>query len=473
MSRGSRYLTLVVLVAAGCTVGPDYERPVVPEQGVFRDTTLSSDTTVDLPADSIADLVWWDLFQDSTLQGLIETALENNQELDVALARIAEARANLGFSRADLYPEVNAIGNAGVSVSDGDVTGSGLIAADVRWQIDLWGKVRRSNEAAFNELLGTEEAYRAVTISLVADVASFYLFLRDLDNRQLISERTVDTRRATLDIIRARFDAGAVSEVDLNQAEIQLYEAEATVEVFRRGRAQTENAISVLVGVPPMRIASGQTLAEQIFPPALPLGLPSELVDRRPDVLQAERQLHAQTARIGVAEAMKYPSLTLGSGLGVSFGSATVGFLDAAADVLAPIFNAGRNQSRVDAEVARTQQALARYEQSILFAFREVEDAMVAVRTYEAEYDRRLLQLAAARNATDLSWVRYEGGLTSYLEYLELQRSLFSAELKASETRQLQLTSVVELYKALGGGWNPVADAVDDSPDDAGESPEF
>jgi len=243
--------------------------------------------------------------------------------------------------------------------------------------------------------------------------------------------------------------------VDLNQAEIQFYEAEASVEVFRRGRAQTENAISVLLGVPPIAIPRGLPLQQQVFPPALPMGLPSELVDRRPDVLQAERRLHAQTARIGVAEALKYPSLTLSANLGVSFSSATVGFLDAAADIFAPLFNAGRNQSRVDGEVARTEQALARYEQAILLAFREVEDAMVAVRTYEVEYANRLRQLQAAQNATELSWIRYDGGLTSYLEYLELQRSLFSAQLRASETLQLQLTSLVQLYKALGGGWNP------------------
>lgn len=457
MQRYFKALPLVVTFVGACVVGPNYERPMAPEHDNYRDDVVPLDSVVPLPADSIADLAWWKLFQDTVLQNLIEMALHNNQELDVALARIAEARANLGFSRADLYPEINAIGSAGVNVNtDGDVTGSGLIAGSVFWQVDLWGRIRRSNEAAFNALLATEEAYRAVTISLVADVASFYLLLRDLDNRQLISEQTAQTRRETLDIIRARFDAGAVSEVDLNQAEIQVYEAVASVEVFRRGRAQTENAISVLLGVPPMRIPRGVALQDQVFPPELPMGLPSELVDRRPDVVQAERQLHAQTARIGVAEALKYPSLTLSANLGVSFSSATVGFLDAAADIFAPLFNAGRNQSRVDAEVARTEQALARYEQAILLAFREVEDAMVAVRTYEVEYDNRLRQMQAAQNATELSWIRYDGGLTSYLEYLELQRSLFSSQLRASETLQLRLTSLVQLYKALGGGWNPV-----------------
>lgn len=461
----TRIILLGLLCVSACKVGPDYERPVVPEHDAYRDA-VPPDTTVDLPADSIADLAWWELFQDTVLQNLIRTALENNKDLDAALARIAEARANLGFSRADLYPEVNVIASAGVNANtEEDVSGSGLIAADAFWQMDLWGKVRRSNEAALNELLATEEAYRAVTISLVADVASFYLLLRDFDNRQTVAENTVQTRRQTLDIIQARFNAGAVSEVDVNQAEIQLSEAEAAVESFRRGRAQTENAIAVLLGVPPMSIPRGLALDQQILPPELPMGLPSELVDRRPDVLQAERQLHAQTARIGVAEAIKYPSLTLSADLGASIASTSVGFLDAAADILAPIFNAGRNQSRVDAEIARTQQALANYEQSILTAFREVEDAMVAVRTYQSEYASRLRQLEAARSAEGLSWIRYDQGMTSYLEYLEVQRQLFSSELRASETLQLRLTSLVQLYKALGGGWNPVESIEEAEPD--------
>ena len=465
MTRIIRFLLVGLLFVAACKVGPDYERPVVPEHDAYRDA-VPADTTVELPADSIADLAWWDLFQDTVLQNLIEVALENNLDLDVALARIAEARANLGFSRADLYPEVNVIANAGVNANtEGDISGSGIIAADAFWQVDLWGKIRRSNEAALNELLATEEAYRAVTISLVADVASFYLLLRDFDNRQTVAENTVVTRRETLDIIQARFNAGAVSEVDVNQAEIQLAEAEAAVQAFRRGRAQTENAISVLLGVPPMSIPRGLALDQQILPPELPAGLPSELVDRRPDVLQAERQLHAQTARIGVAEAIKYPSLTLSADLGASIASTSLGFLNAAADIFAPIFNAGRNQSRVDAEVARTEQALARYEQSILTAFREVEDAMVAVRTYQAEYASRLRQVEAARSAEDLSWIRYDQGMTSYLEYLEVQRQLFSSELRASETLQLRLTSLVQLYKALGGGWNPVEQVEEAEPD--------
>jgi multidrug efflux system outer membrane protein len=205
-----------------------------------------------------------------------------------------------------------------------------------------------------------------------------------------------------------------------------------------------------------MSIARGEALEDQVLPPQLPVGLPSELLDRRPDVLAAERQLAAQTARIGVAEAIKYPSLTLSADIGASFASLTTGFLTLGADLFAPLFNAGQNQRRVEIEVARTEQLLYSYEQTILNAFREVEDAMVAVNRYEAEYATRQRQVTAARSALELSWVRYEGGLTSYLEVLDVERSQFSAELAASETLQLQLTSIVQLYRALGGGWTPI-----------------
>ena len=247
-----------------------------------------------------------------------------------------------------------------------------------------------------------------------------------------------------------------VSEVDVNQAEIQLAEAEAAVESFMRTRAQTENAISVLLGQPPMDIERGVALQDQFFPPDLPAGLPSELLERRPDVLVAERQLAAQTARIGAAEAIKYPSLTMSADMGASFASITTGFLSLGANLIAPLFNSGKNQRRVEIEVARTRQLLHGYEQAVLNAFREVEDAMVAVHRYQAEYDHRHRQVEAAESAAELSWIRYQGGWTSYLEVLEVQRSLFSAQLQASATLQLRHTSMVQLYKALGGGWTPV-----------------
>jgi multidrug efflux system outer membrane protein len=314
MSRPTLVALLALLIPA-CTVGPDYDRPPTPPAEAFQE--------LNPPGASIADLDWWDLFQDTTLQQLIGGALENNRDLRVALARIAEARAVLGFTRADLYPRIDYFaGGAGAastsSAEDGGETNVSVSGGlSVFWEIDLWGKFRRSNEAALNELLATEESFRGVTITLVADVATAYLQLRDLDNRLVISESTVDARREALDINQARFDAGAIAGVDVAQAEVQLAGAETVVQKTLRARAQTEHAIAVLLGSPPRAIPRGLPLQDQLFPPEIPAGLPSELLERRPDILVAERQLHAQTARIGVAEALKLPSLSLTADAGV------------------------------------------------------------------------------------------------------------------------------------------------------------
>ncbi len=452
-----RLLFITVLLSMGlgaCTKGPDYERPVMDDPEGYREAFPSGD--------SIANLSWWELFEDPVLQDLIEEALNNNRDLRQALARIDEAAAVLGIARADLYPRVYYGGDANFDASsqnDGSTSTDASLFLTASWQLDLWGRFRRSNEAALNELLATEESYRGVTISLVGSVASSYLLLRDLDNRLLVSEKTVEVRQENLNIIQARFDGGSVSEVDLNQAKIQLAEAEASVQVFERARLQTENALSLLLGHPPLSIERGLSLQEQTLSPDLPTGLPSELLDRRPDILAAERQLHAQTARIGVTEALKYPQFDLTSDLGASFSDLSLGFFNLGAQILGPLFNSGENQRRVDVEVARTRQLLNGYEQTVLNAYREVEDALIAVRTYRYELEARLRQVEAAEDAAELAWVRYDGGMTSYLEILETQRALFSSQLKASETMQLGLNSVVDLYEALGGGWYAPADS--------------
>lgn len=448
MVERRRIATALALVLAGCTVGPDYIRPLVPEPGAYREP---APTTA-----SIANTPWWELFEDPDLRDLVDASLRNNRDLRAAVARIDEAAAVLGIVRADLYPRVFYGGDAavfGTTAEDGDVS-EGSVFLSAGWQIDLWGRFRRANEAALQELLATEESYRGVTLSLVSSVATTYLLLRDLDARLEISKRTVEIRRGNLDIIQARFRGGSVSEIDLNQAQIQLAQAEVAVQAFERLRRQTENGLSLLLGEPPGTITRGRPLREQAMLPDIPsTGLPSELLDRRPDILIAERQLHAQTARIGVAEALKYPQFDLTGSLGASFGDISAGFANLGALLFGPLFNSGENQRRVDAEMARTTQLLNRYEQSILNAYREVEDALVAVRTYRAEFDARLREVAAAESAAELSWIRYEDGVTSYLEVLESQRALFDSQLATSETQQLALGSVVDLYAALGGGW--------------------
>ncbi|MFT5784344.1 MAG: multidrug efflux system outer membrane protein, partial [Candidatus Krumholzibacteriia bacterium] len=364
------WLPLALLVfVGGCTMGPDYVRPPTFEPAAFR--SAAADT-------AIVNLPWWEMFEDPVLQDLIDTALAGNRDLRTSMARISEARARLGIVRADLYPRLNYAGSGGVDVSsatDGS-NSSGVVALDVSYQLDLWGKVRRSNEAAVQEMLATEEAYRSVTIGLVSQVARTYFLLRDLDNRLNISEQTVTTRQQTLGVVESRQKAGMVTEVDVNQAEIQVYEAEVSVQTFARLRAQTENALSVLLGQPPMDIKRGVRLQEMPDLPEIPVGMPSRLLDRRPDVLAAERRLHAQTARIGVAEALKFPQLNLTADLGAQFSDATTSFAGLGAQIFGPLFNSGENQRRVDVEFARTEQLLNTYEQTFLVALREVEDAM-------------------------------------------------------------------------------------------------
>ena len=440
-------IALVAALASGCTLGPDYVRPQIPQHPAYRSETP--------PGSSIADLPWWEIFSDSTLDDLIRSALDNNRDLRVSLARIEEARARLGFVRADLYPSIIYGANAGYAdATEGDNLTSAVAFADLSYIVDLWGRVRRSNEAALRDLLATEEAYGVVTITLVADVARSYFQLRGIDKRLDISERTVETRQHSLDIVQTRYDAGMVSEVDVHQANIQLTGAQATVETFKRLRAQTENAISLLLGRPPMSIPRGLPIDDQVFPPEVPAGLPSELVERRPDIRQAEQLLGAQTARIGVAEAARFPSLTLSADLGASVTNGLeAGFLSIGLDLFGPLYQAGRNKRRVEIEVARTEQLLAQYEQSILAAFREVEDAMVAVETYRAEHEILLAQVASAQAAVDLSWARYEEGVTSFLEVLEIERSLFTSRLRTTDAQESRYTAIVQLYRALGGGW--------------------
>lgn len=439
----------LIAVVGGCTLGPDYVRPRVPEAETYRQDNPEGS--------SFADLGWWEIYEDETLKQLIHMALVNNRDLRVALARIEEARARLGMVRADLYPVVGYGGTATYddTTRPDDSTPAASAFVDASYIVDLWGRVRRSNEAALRDFLATEEAYRALTINLVADVGRAYFQLRGIDQRIGISQDTVETRRKSLDIVLARYEAGMVSEVDVHQATIQLDDALAAIERLRRDRGQTENAISLLLGQPPMDIPRGLELEDALLPPEVPAGLPSELVQRRPDVRQAEQLLAAQTARIGVAEAARFPSLTLTADLGASvvdgLGS---GFFSIGANLFGPLFESGRNKRRVEVEVARTEALLNTYEQSILNAFREVEDSLIAVETFRAEHAIRRDQLRAATGATELTWARYEEGLTSFLEVLDIERSRFSSEIQASVSRQAELQSIVRLYEALGGGWN-------------------
>jgi len=449
-------------VLGGCAVGPDYQRPELDMPDAYLQPVEEGE--------SLANTPWWDLFRDPELQQLVRLALEENQDLGIAAARVDEFRALVGVTRASQFPSLD-VAASGARVDGSDKVFPGNLVdgavdnyrlqADVFFEVDLFGRLRRATEAARAQLLATEEARRSVTLSLVAGVASTYMLLRDLDAQLEIARRTEKARSDSLAIIQARFDKGIVPRLDLNQAEIELAVASAAVSAAERAVAQTEHALSLLLGRNPGPIVRGLPLDRQAMPPAVPAGLPSELLQRRPDVLAAEAALAAQTARIGVAQAARWPSLSLTGALGFESGELSEltesgsDFWSVGAGLFAPVFNAGRLKGQVEVERARTEQALLAYEQAVQRAFAEVEDALVAVRTYRAEHAARQRQLAAARSAARLSRARYDGGVTSYLEVLDTERSLFSAELAESQTLRLYFDAVIRLYKALGGGWNP------------------
>ena len=448
----------VVLLLAACTLTPDYERPVLDVPQQYRQPAADGG--------SIANLDWWELFRDAQLKHLIEIALEENKDLGVALQRIYEARSRLTFTRADQFPFLDVFGSASRSdSSDVLVPGSSAgnhytLAADLTFEVDLWGRLRRATEAARADLLATDAAYRNVTISLVANVAGTYFLLRDLDKRLAISEYTVQGRRDSLDIIQARFDKGTVPELDVNQAQIELAIAEAAVASFRRQIVQAENALRILLGLNPGPVPRGLALEQQELPEILPPGLPAELLQRRPDLVAAEEQLRAETARIGVAEALRYPSINLFAGLGLEsddasdFTSSDAKTWSIGANLFAPIFNSGKLKAQAEGQRARTEQAMLNYEATLQTALREVEDALVAIQSYREEHAARTRQAVAARNAARLSRARYDGGVVDYLEVLDSERSLFSAELEQSVTLRQYLNAILELYKALGGGWS-------------------
>ncbi len=353
---------LLALTVAACKVTPDYERPPieVPQRYVQPATT----------GESMANLDWWEVFRDEQLQELIRTSLAENEDLGIALARIAEARSQLTVVRADQYPFLDVFAGAGrgkqskILIPGATTRADFELAADLSFEVDLWGRLSRGTEAARADLLATEAAYRNVTISLVADVASFYLLLRDLDERLAISRRTAESRQGSVDIIQARFDKGTVAEIDVNQAQIELAIAQAAIASFERQIVQTENALRILLGRNPGPVSRGLRLDQQVLPPEVPPGLPSELIQQRPDVAAAEERLIAETALVGVAEALRYPSITLTGSLGgisdelTDLNSSDARTWNVAGNLLAPVFNSGQLKAQAEAQRARAEQAL-------------------------------------------------------------------------------------------------------------------
>ncbi len=438
-----------------CMLGPRYERPEteVPDEFLYAE----------MQEDSVINLRWWELFNDTQIVALVEEGLVNNKDLLVAAARIEEARAILGVTRADVWPTLGFQGSAQRSNFllgvPGNPTNVFSATPTLQWELDFWGKFRRANQAAKAELVATEFGYRSIQIGLISEIVNTYYQLMDYENRLRVSKRTLETRQHSVNIIQQRYDYGIVAEIDLNQSQIQEAIAAASVPMYERSVKQTQNALSILLGGFPQAISIDGELLDQVELPDIPTGLTSDLLYRRPDILAQEQKLAAQTARIGVAQAQRLPAISLSGMLGVASteltsltsGDAVVWSLGGS--ILGPIFQFNKNKRRVEAERFKTEQVLHEYENTILNAFREVENALVETETYKDEIEAVKRQITAAANASKLANMRYDKGVTSFLEVLEAERYLFDAEIHASEVVQKQLNSYVKLYKALGGGW--------------------
>lgn len=449
-----------IVLLESCKVGPNFnaQRTEIDSTAVYRYDSLQLAMT-----DSVLNIGWWELFNDPVIDTLITIGLAENKDILIASSRIEQARAQLGYTQSNMLPSFSyQVSGARGNVFQGPPSDEAINlfagVGSLGWEIDFWGKYRRANEAARAELLATEYGKRTVQIGLIASITNTYYRLLDYRWREMIAVKTLELREASLGIIQARYNNGIVPEIDLNQAQIQKAIAASAIPFYQRQVAQTQNALSTLLGRNPGPIPDVKELEDQIMPPDIPVGLPSMLMERRPDVLQAEALLHAQTARIGVAVAQRFPSISLTGLLGVA--STDISNLTAngpafniSSSLVGPIFEFGKNKRRVEIESKRTEQVLYEYERTVITAFKEVEDALIEIHTLKIELAARQDHVSAAQNAQRLSAERYDKGVTSYLELIESQRQAFEAELNLSETIQKLFNAYVQLYKALGGGW--------------------
>jgi len=463
-SRAFAWIVVAAAMLAGCAIGPDYRRPAVAEPPTFRGQAIAE-------VASLADVPWWDVFQDPSLIALIREALPNNYDVRIAAARVQEARANLGVARSDFFPSLD----YGVIAARGQVLPGVLGFPGARapepsnaysatmtmsWELDLWGRIRRLNEGARATLLATEDARRGVWLTLVSDLAEAYFDLLSLDVRLQIARESTAAYQRTYDLFLDRFQLGAASKLETSRAEGALGEAQATIPQLESDIVARENQINILLGKAPGPIPRGRPMYEQPVVPTVPAGLPSALLERRPDLRQAEEQLVSANARIGVAKAEFFPKLSLTALFGTASpelsaltgGSATIWAV--AGMFSGPLLNAGRTLGTYRASIAQWEQARLQYEQSVLVALREVSDALTALgKLSEAEtgQDRAVTALAeAVVHASE----RYRHGLASYYEVLEAQQQLYPAQNTLAQIRRNRLVTHVRLYKALGGGWS-------------------
>jgi multidrug efflux system outer membrane protein len=463
-------VTLTVLMLSGCTVGPNYHRPVVQTPASFRAPDESQQTEAQV--ESFAGLPWWQVFNDPQLQDLIRTALKQNYDLQLAVERVNAARAQVGITRSNEFPLVSVDPSFSGGKTDQNIKSNIFsLSADVVFQLDFFGRYRRATEAARAQMLATQDAQQTVTLTLVSDVASDYFLLRDLDLQLEIAKETVRTQEDSVRLTELRLKHGVGTSLDVLQARQVLDTANAQIPDLERQIGQTEDAINILLGKYPDNVprgkplgietASGLTWSENL-PPHLPSGLPSSLLERRPDIREAEQNVVAANANIGVAKAMFFPQISLVGSGGAAFGHsqfngsnipAPPGVGSYAASAAQPIFTGGYLRNNLRYAKSEDRQALISYQQTIQRAFGDVSDALIAYNKYHVVRERQEQTVKDLQASVDVSLMRYRGGTSNYIDVLDSQRSLFTADLTLAQARNNEYQSLVQLYKALGGGW--------------------
>ena len=464
------FILAAVTVTSACNVGPNYHRPNVQIPDSFR--APAEPQQQEAQANSFADLPWWQVFKDPPLQELIRTALKQNYDLQLAVERVTAARAQLGITRSNQFPQVSADPNfTGTKTDQGIKSNIFSLAADATFQLDFFGRYRRATEAARAQLVASQDSQQTAILTLVSDVASDYFLLRDLDLQLAITQETVRSQENSVKLTEMRLQHGVVNRLDVLQARQVLDTANAQIPDLERQIGQTEDAISILLGNYPQSVPRGKTLGtetpdgwvwSEALPPQLPAGLPSSLLERRPDIRQAEQNLVTANADIGVAKAMFFPQVSLlGSGGGawghsVFFGSdvpAHEGIYSYEASLARPIFQGGYLRNNLHYAKSQEEQSLISYRQTIQRAFGEVSDALIGYDKYHGLRGRQEQTVKDLQDSVSVSMMRYRGGTATYLDVLDSQRSLFNAELTLAQARNNEYQSLVQLYKALGGGW--------------------
>jgi len=462
---------LIVSFLPACAVGPNYQRPKANLPLKFRGQEKVAEPVSE--ENSFAELPWWEVFQDETLQGLIRTALEQNKDLKIAAARIEEARGLYRMKHGEQFPEIGAAVSGSQTFTTkknfedegnlGNVNRTYVaVGAEISYQVDLWGQYRRGSEAARADLFAQQDFRRNVIITLISDVARCYFELRELDEELRITKTTAGLRQRSLNLIRIRLSGGIVSLLDVRQGEAELAIAARDIPEIERKIALKENEISLLLGQNPGPIARGKISAKPFFTPKVPIDLPSNLLERRPDIVGAEHQLMAANARIGEAKALLFPQINLSAIIGAAFITGPVGgwtgLASLGGSLFQALFDGGKRKGNLEAVKARFEQALQNYLKVIQQSLREVSDALITIDKLKGVRKEMERLVAAAMDGLRLANARYEGGVSSYLEVLEAERQSFNSQLTLARTKKEQLLAVVQLYRVLGGGWVGIQD---------------